>query len=509
MSYWTENFKEKNKFESLKNNIKSDVCIIGGGLCGLTTGYYLSKKGLKVSIIEKDTLCSKTSGCTTAKITSQHGLFYNYLSKSYGIEFARDYLLANEQAIINIKNIVDNENIKCDLTKQSSYVFCDKKDDLNLFTQEISVLNSIKNINEDLKKKGFDFDAKFNRKLNIPIKNYGGIEFKNQAMFNPRKYAFGLTRCILENNGSIYENTRATNIKYKNGLYYITANGKVITSKYVVLATHFPIKNFPGMYFLKMYQDISYVIAVKTKSKVFDGYYVNESSPNISFRNVYEKDGENIFLISGNGHKVGRTSFDKDSYKFLENIAKKLFNDYEIIDKWSTQDCVSLDKLPYIGNFSKILPNIYVATGFKKWGMTLSNIAGNIITDKILGLENKYEYLFKPSRIKALKNSKAFGEQMKETVYSIALNKFKLPKETIKDIEKDSGKIVMYNGKKIGVYKDKAGYCYLIKPICTHLKCELQFNQNDKTWDCPCHGSRFDYKGYVLNNPAVYNLKKV
>ncbi len=328
-------------------------------------------------------------------------------------------------------------------------------------------------------------------------------------MFNPRKYAFGLVNCILKNGGNIYENTKATNIKFKSGFYYITANGRTIKSKYVVLATHFPIKNFPGMYFLKMYQDISYVIAVKTKSKVFDGYYVNESSPNISFRNVYEKNGENVVLISGNGHKVGRAISDKDSYKFLEDIAKKLFGNYELLNKWSTQDCISLDKLPYIGNFSKILPNIYVATGFKKWGMTLSNVSANIIADKILGIENKYEYLFKPSRIDALKNSKAFGEQMKETVYSIALNKFKIPKETIKDIKKDSGKIVMFNGKKVGIYKDTAGYCYMVKPICTHLKCELQFNQNDKTWDCPCHGSRFNYKGQVINNPAVFDLRKL
>ncbi len=155
MSFWIKNYKEKKNFESLKNNISSEVCIIGGGLCGLTTGYYLSKKGLKVTIVEKDTICSKTSGCTTAKITSQHGLFYDYLSKSYGIDFAKDYLLANEQAIMNITNIVDDEKIKCDLSKQSSYVFCDKKDDLSLFNQEISTLNRIKNINNDLKKSRF------------------------------------------------------------------------------------------------------------------------------------------------------------------------------------------------------------------------------------------------------------------------------------------------------------------------------------------------------------------
>ncbi len=153
-----------------------------------------------------------------------------------------------------------------------------------------------------------------------------------------------------------------------------------------------------------------------------------------------------------------------------------------------------------------MLPNIYVATGFKKWGMTLSNVSAKIISDKILGVKNKYEYLFSPSRIQAIKNSKAFGEQMKETIYSIAINKLKLPNETLKDVKNNTGKIVLFNGKKIGVYKDKDGTCFLVKPICTHLKCELQFNSTDKTWDCPCHGSRFSYTGEVINNPAIFNL---
>ena len=505
MSYWTENFKSTNKFKTLDNNLKTDILIIGGGLTGLTCGYYLSKKGLDVCIIERDALCSKTSGCTTGKITSGHNLFYDYLAKNYGIDFAKDYLEANELAIKNIKDIANLEGIKCDLSKQSSFVFCNEKDNLSKFYQEISTLNEIK----DLLRKDISFNAKFIKNLDLPIKNFGAIEFKNQGMFNPRKYAFGLAKSIINNNGKIFENTLATNIKFENNTYNVTANGKTINANYVVLASHFPIKNFPGMYFIKMYQDLSYVIAIKTKNCSLKGYYINESSPTISIRSVYEKNGENVVLISGNGHKVGKTINDKDCYSFLEKVAKKLFGDYEVLSKWSTQDCVSLDKLPYIGDFSKMLPNIYVATGFKKWGMTLSNVAANIITDKILKKENKYEYLFEPSRIRPLKNSKAFGEQLKESIYSIALNKLKLPNDTIKDIENNSGKIVMYDGKKVGVYKDKDGRCYLVNPICTHLKCELQFNQTDKTWDCPCHGSRFTYKGEIINNPAISNLKKV
>ncbi len=512
MSYWINNFSENFCFKSLNDNILTEICIVGAGITGLTIAYYLTKKGFKVTIVDKDSIFSKTSGNTTGKITSQHGLFYDYLSKNYGLNFAKDYLQANEQAICNIKNIIDTEKIKCDLIKSSSYVYCDKKSNLTLFNQEISTLNQIKNdfefsVSNDLNKNGIPFNAKFIKKLNIPLKNFGGIEFENQAMFNPRKYAFGLVKSILKNNGTIYENSCVTNIKFNKNHYNLEVNGKNINVKYVVLATHFPIKNFPGMYFLKMHQDISYVIAIKTKENTFSGYYINSSSPEISIRKVYDKKGENIVLIAGNGHRVGKTDSHNNSYKFLEKIADSLFNDYKIISRWSTQDCISLDKLPYIGNFSKLLSNIYVATGFKKWGMTLSNIAGTIISDRISGFNNKYEYLFTPSRMQLFKNSKAFCEELKESFFSIGINKLKIPDSALKDIDKDNGKIILYNGKKVGVYRNKNDEYYFVNPICTHLKCELQFNNSDKTWDCPCHGSRFAYNGILINNPAIFNLK--
>lgn len=496
MSYW---MKEDNKKVRYKSNIKRgekvDVCIIGAGLTGLTTGYYLSKKGIKVTILEANKVISGVSGATTAKITSQHGLFYSYLVKSFGTRFARKYLEANEKAINNIENIIKEENIDCDFERQSSFVFSNKESEEKLFNQEMEALTQM------------GFNAKYLDKLDIPIKNFGGIEFQNQAMFNPAKYAEGLSKAIIKNDGKIYENTKVTDIRHRDGEYTIYTDNNFLKSKYVVVATHFPIKDFPGMYFMKMYQDISYVIAVKSKDRVFDGYYINNTSPVISFRNVKGKNNENIVLISGNGHRVGRKIGEEENYYFLENVANQLFkSDFEIIDKWSTQDCISMDKLPFIGRYSKVLPNIYVATGFKKWGMTLSNVAGNIITDKICKRENEYEKLFTPSRLKVIKNAKSYKEHVKETVYSIAINKLKIPREDMIDIKDGEGKIIMYDGEKVGVYKDEKGKCYFVKPICTHLKCELQFNSSDKTWDCPCHGSRFDIRGKVINNPAVWKL---
>lgn len=471
---------------------------------------------VKVAILEANTICSGASGATTGKITSQHGLFYNYLINNFGVDFAKKYLEANEKAINEIEKITKDNNIDCDFVRQSSYVFCDKESEKNQFEDEIQAL------------KRLEFNAIYHDKLNIPISNFCGIEFPNQAMFDPVKYAKGLANVIKSNKGKIYEESKAIDIKHKNDVYRvytkfqnkkgnnfekeenkIEADNNYIESKYVVVSTHFPIKNFPGIYFMKMYQEISYVIAVASAEKAFEGYYINNSNQAVSFRNVNDDDEENITIISGSGHKVGRKLTLGEDYKALENVANNLFDaKYRVIDKCSTQDCISMDKLPYIGRLSKMMENIYVATGFKKWGMTLSNVAANIITDEILGKENEYNELFKPSRVKLAKNIKSYKEQIKETVYGLGINKLKIPDDSIKDIANDEGKIIMYQGKKVGVYKDKEGRCHFIKPKCTHLGCELQFNKTDKTWDCPCHGSRFTVDGEVINNPAINELEK-
>ena len=335
---------------------------------------------------------------------------------------------------------------------------------------------------------------------------FGAIRFKNQAMFNPRKYIKGLTKKILENNGQIFENSKVVTVKETtNGYEVCTEKGKV-NAKYVVIATHYPVINAPGFYFLKMYQEMSYAIGIETENELFDGMYISYENPNLSFRTA-EDDGRKIVIVGGMSHRVGAKIDLEDAYKELEKVSKEIYKDSKILYKWCTQDCVTLDKIPYVGEFSNIMKNIYVATGYKKWGMTTSNVAANIITDKILGKENKYDNLYKSTRLRPIKNRWELGEMIKETTNSLIINKFKDAKETIEDVKKGEGKIVEIDNEKVGVYKDEDGKIYKIKPVCTHLGCELSWNNLEKTWDCPCHGSRFDYKGNLIYEPAIENLE--
>ncbi len=227
--------------------------------------------------------------------------------------------------------------------------------------------------------------------------------------------------------------------------------------------------------------------------------------------------------MGGADHKTGSKIDLSNSYNILEDEVRKYYPDCKVLYKWNTEDCITLDKIPYIGEFSHFMSGMYIGTGFNKWGMTSSNVAANIIVDKILGKENEYEDVFVSTRLHPIKNNAELGNMIKETANSLVINKFKVPEKNhddknddnthvenaFADIENDTGHVFEYNGEKVGIYKDKDGKISAIKPICTHLGCLLSWNNIDKTWDCPCHGSRFDYLGHQLYNPAIKDLDVV
>lgn len=461
-SIWLENTNTRRQFRVLDKTIETDVCIIGGGITGISTAYYLSKEGMKVVVLEKDKIASKTTGGTTGKITSQHHLFYKYLIDSQGKDFAKKYLKANEEAIKNIENIINEEKIECDFEKKSAFVF----------TKDLGKLQGIKDEVEAVQTLGLK--AKFTNDIEVLGKIEGAIEFPEQAQFNPVKYVNGLTKCVLENGGGIYERTKVVEYEKDGEGFIVTAeadgNYRKIFSKYVVVATRYPIFNVPGFHFIKMYQELEYGIAIKT-DVTLNGMYVSSEVPTISFRD-YEENGEKYILIVGNGHKTGEKTAN-NGFEVLENFAKTYFSGGEIKYRWNVEDSIGLDKIPYIGEYSEVRENMYVATGFKKWGMTSSNIAANIITDNIMGRENKYEEIFKSTRVEAIKNKDEMKNMLKEVGESVIMPRLKGEK-----------------GKK----------------YCAHLGCELAWNDVTKTWDCPCHGSRYEKDGQVIEGPAVHDL---
>lgn len=436
---------------------------------------------------------------TTGKLTSQHGLFYTYLINSFGEETAKAYLNTNEKAIQAVKEIIDTEQIECNFEWKDAFVYTNNPSETEKIRREVKTLNSL------------NFPAYYTENVDLPFETIGAIGFPKQAQIHARKYCLGLIGKLPEN--SVYENSKVIEIKKaEDGSYKtICENGVGVKSKYVVITTHYPIVNFPGMYFLKMYQDKSYIIAVdikeELKNNLFNGMYISAEEPVTSFRTV-NIDGKKLLLVGGSGHKTGDTSVDINaSYENLENYIKTIYPKAEVLYKWSTEDCVTLDKIPYIGQFSNFMPNVFVATGYKKWGMTTSFVAANAIFQEIIGNRCKENEIYRATRMAPIKNNKEVGNMLKETTNSLILNKLKEPILSLEELKIGEGGIVSYNGKKIGAYKKSENEIIAVKPYCKHLGCQLSWNQLEKTWDCPCHGSRYDYMGNIITEPTKKKLE--
>ena len=474
-SVWSESYKFR-KREALNKDIKTDVLVIGAGIAGILTAYMLKQKGREVVVIDAAEIASGNTKNTTAKITSQHDLIYSKLITEFGEEKARQYAKANELAIKKYKEIIEDKRIECDFEEKPAYVYS---------------LNEVDVLKEEVEAaKNLGIDAEFVQEANLPFKINGAVKFNNQAQFNPLKFLKGISNELV-----IYENTRALEIKEN----LVVTSGGNITANNIVVATHYPIMNAPGYYFMKMHQERSYVLALENTSEI-DGMYIDINKEGYSFRTY-----NNLLLLGGISHRTGENE-EGGSYDELRKVAKRLYPKAKEKYYWSAQDCMTIDGIPYIGRYSSETPNIYVATGFNKWGMTSSMVSAMIISDMILEKENDFSEIFSPRRFDLSLSINNIANDLIETAKNFIAQKVSIPSSEIEHIKNGHGGIIEYNGEKVGVYKDKEGKEFFVSTKCTHLGCQLSWNADELTWDCPCHGSRFDYKGRLIGSPATKDL---
>jgi Rieske Fe-S protein len=268
----------------------------------------------------------------------------------------------------------------------------------------------------------------------------------------------------------------------------------------VVVATHYPFINVPGYYFLRMHQERSYVVAIQNAQQL-NGYYVDAQPDGLSFRNY-----EDLLLLGGADHRTGNNKAG-GSYEHLRKIARRWYPNSQEKYHWSTQDCMPQDSIPYIGQYSEKTPNVYVATGFNKWGMSSSMVSAIILSDMIMGNKNEFAEVFSPHRFNIGASAKEFAKDGFNTAAGLLGRVFKIPSEHLDKIKAGKAGIIEYEDIKAGVYKDKEGKVFVVSTKCPHLGCQLNWNPDELSWDCPCHGSRFDYRGNLLDNPAMEDIK--
>ena len=473
-SIWLDNIKYKES-EKLLNDSSFDVLIIGGGITGISIAYNLINSGLKVCLVEKNKIGHGVTSKTTGKITYLQELIYSNLKHTYDTKTAKLYLDSQMDAINIIKNIVDENNIDCNLEKVSSYVFTNDR-------KEIKKIKEEKKLLEKFKVKVYEG---FKLKDNTSVKYC--ISVSDTYVFHPIKYLIKLKEILIKNRISIYENTKILSVEKKD-TYISKTDTNTIKSKVVVFATHYPYFILPLMLPIKTYLEKSYLSAYKV-DKNYKYSLITSSNPCVSTR--YLDTGDNIYkMVLTDSHNI---AFKNNDLKHFENLLDKLPSKPSFI--WSNKDIISPDRLPYIG---KISDNMYIATAYNTWGMTNSTIAGKIISDMILLRENKYSSLFDPKR--SIK-----------PIYKLPINVFSNTKSYISskiNKEKSWYKNVRFeniNGNSVGIYKNGKKE-YIVYNKCPHLKCSLIFNETEKTWDCPCHGSRFDIYGKCIEGPSNYDI---
>lgn len=420
------------EFPQLNQDIKTDVLIIGGGIAGILTAYFLEQNGINYILAEKNKICSGVTQNTTAKITCQHGLIYHKNIKNSGTETAKLYLQANQAAFNKYAELC--KDMDCDYETKDNYVY--SVNSAEKIEAELSALDKI------------GCQAEYCKSIPIPVEIAGAVKFPDQAQFNPLKFISKIASGL-----NIYENTFVRKVDRNTAF---TDNGKISAEK-IIVTTHFPFINRHGSYFLKLYQHRSYVIALENAPDV-NGMYVDESKTGMSFRNY-----KNFLLLGGGGHRTGKQG---GGWSELRNFADRYYPDSREKYYWAAQDCISLDCVPYIGRYSANTSDLYTASGFNKWGMTGAMLSAMILSDMITDRKNDFVRVFNPSR-----------SILKPQLFINGA-------EAVKNL-------LTFSSKR-----------------CTHLGCALKWNNAEHSWDCPCHGSRFNESGKILENPANKNMEQ-
>ncbi|PID20291.1 hypothetical protein CSV61_15535 [Sporosarcina sp. P3] len=469
-------------YAKLSKDLEVDTAVIGGGISGALTAYLLAKAGRSVAIVEARDFSAGSTGGTTAKLSSQHQLIYHEMLQRDGLDVARKFYDANEEGRKLIESISKEHNIDCDFTEEDAYVF----------TQDGSHTESLKAEAQAYDEIGID--GGMTNSIPIDFDVSSALVMRKQAQFQPVKFIHGLLKAIEELGGKIIQHTRYMDKEEHDDYLVLTTNTPYkITCKQVVLATLFPVEDPHSFYSNTMEPMSSHLTAFESDQPFGTGVYIGQDEPRRTFRGAYDGD-QPILIVGGNTHRTGNKSSTIDHYEAIRQFTKAEFGLTKMLAYWSEHDMVTPDRRPFIGPIEEGNDKMFVMTGYNKWGLAVAGTAAQLICDLIEGKENSYAEFLSPQRDLPKKEEK-------EDQPSIL--------EQAKQLSKGEAKRFEINEEASGMYRDHTGDIHYVNLTCTHLGCEVKWNDGDETWDCPCHGSIFDGTGKVIAGPAKDPLKQI
>jgi glycine/D-amino acid oxidase-like deaminating enzyme/nitrite reductase/ring-hydroxylating ferredoxin subunit len=477
------------EFGSLAADISLQALVVGSGITGLTAARLLADEGVEVGVIDSGRLCSGVTGFTTAKLSALQSTVYTELSEAWGEEVAGAYAEANLRAIDLVRRQVSDDRIDCDFAEAPAYTYAESAEHLGRIEAEAAAAGRA------------GLDVSFTDQSDLPYPIAGAVRLDHQARFHPRRYCKGLLDATLERGGVVFEHTIALSLDADAGI--VETDRGTVTADLIVVATHLPFGNLGG-YFARTSVSRSYAVAVSEGIEPLDGMYISVDEPIRSLRST----GDGHTIVGGENHPVGEDDDTTRRYQALEDWCHDRLSSGPVEHRWSAQDYRSVDGLPFVGPLGPS-GRVFLATGFAKWGMTNGTVAASIMVDLAMGRDNQWAEVFDSRRVApkqaisdTLKVNANVARHFVGDRLMSSLSASELPGP-------GQGEVLSHDGERLAVSQSDDGQVRAHSPYCTHLGCLVAYNTAEQTWDCPCHGSRFDLEGRVIHGPAVEDLAPI
>jgi glycine/D-amino acid oxidase-like deaminating enzyme/nitrite reductase/ring-hydroxylating ferredoxin subunit len=489
--YWLE--AADTDFAPLAASTRVDVAVIGAGITGVTAAYLLKREGRTVALLDMSRIGFGATGYTTAKLTVGHSLIYADLIEMFGEDVARTYARSNQEAIERVAALVAEHGIDCDFERAPNYVYSESDAKAADVRREVDAARAA------------GVDAELTTETELPYPVAAAVRVEDQAQFHPWKYVAALARLVDGDGSSVFESTRATHVRSGRPCVVETTGG-TIEAAHVIVATQMPFLD-RGFFFAKAHPTHSYAIAAPHEDTPH-GMYISVDSPTRSIRSTPAEGGGRLLIVGGEGHKPGAEPDTDARYARLESFMRERFGAGPATHRWSTHDFVPVDKLPYIGRLRRGDERILTATGFAKWGMTKGTLAAAMLADAVAGRENEYAELYDANRIDARRSAATFAKENGQVALRFFGERVR-PRDGREEAERLSpgeGTVARVGGKLYAVSRTDAGELVALSARCTHLGCIVGWSPADRSWECPCHGSRFAADGTVVQGPATKDL---